>query len=310
MTSIVIGSRGSKLALWQARFVESRLRACHPDLACTIEIIKTTGDKLSEIALTQMRDTKGLFVKEIEEALLDDRIDLAVHSLKDVPAQLPEGLRLAAIPSREDPRDALVRRTGSGSWRDLPSGGRIATGSLRRRVQLLALRPDLRIEDIRGNVDTRLRKLEEQEFDGLILAGAGLRRLDLKQRIAYLFPVEEMIPAVGQGALAIEVRCSDDRVEKLLEPLHDSDTAACVEAERAFLQRMGGGCQVPMGGHARMDREEAWFDSFLSSPHGGRRLSENARGSREELRDMALRAADALLGQGAEQILQEFEALD
>ena len=308
MGGIVIGSRGSKLALWQARWVEGELRRCHSGLQVGIEVIRTTGDRISDSLLASMAgSSKGLFVKEIEEALLEGRIDLAVHSLKDVPTQLPAGLGLLAIPRREDPRDALVLPGGQASWRDLDPGARVATSSLRRQVQLLSLRGDLKIEPIRGNVDTRLRKLTEQKLDGLILASAGLRRLGLSERISYLFPVQEMVPAVGQGALAVEARLDDHRTRLLLEPLHHQETALCVEAERAFLDRMGGGCQVPMGGHARLHGNQAWFDAFLASPDGQRRLSQHPRGNPQQLRDLALGSAEALLKQGAQQILNEFE---
>lgn len=308
MADIVIGSRGSQLALWQARWVEKRLQEIHPGLGVRIEVIKTTGDRITSTLLeSRSGSSKGLFVKEIEEALLDGRIDLAVHSLKDLPTELPAGLGLSAIPAREDPLDALVLPSGEGSWRELKPGARVATSSLRRRVQLQALRDDLQVEPVRGNVDTRLRKLSELHLDGLILAAAGLRRLGLEERISYLFPVEEMVPAVGQGALAIESRWDDQRTAGLLEPLDDPDTALCVGAERAFLARMGGGCQVPMGGHARLNGNQARFDAFLADPDGNRHLSERHAGERLELMDMAFRSAEALLRQGAAEILAAFE---
>lgn len=308
MPEVVVGSRGSQLALWQARWVQGELQRRHSGLRVGIEIVRTTGDRISDSSLAALAgSSKGLFVKEIEEALLEGRVDLAVHSLKDVPTDLPEGLGLVAIPRREDPRDALVLPAGQASWRELEPGARVATSSLRRRVQLLSLRDDLKIEPMRGNVDTRLRKLSEQGLDGLILAAAGLRRLGLSERISYLFPVEEMVPAVGQGALAIEARLDDAATRRLLAPLHDEHTAACVQAERAFLKRMGGGCQVPMGGHARLNGSQARFDSFLASPDGRRRLSQHPVGKPEELRDMAVGCAEALLSQGAQEILNEFE---
>lgn len=306
MKQLIIGSRGSQLALWQAHWVRDRLREAHPGLDVEIKVIKTTGDRLSEQALQASTDSKGLFVKEIEEALLRARIDLAVHSLKDMPTELPEGLSLACIPRRADPRDALVARQGLDDWRKLPYQARVFTSSLRRRVQLLSLRPDLRVEDIRGNVDTRLRKMREQGLDGLILAAAGLKRLEMDKHISYLFPVEEMVPAVGQGALAVEIREKDRRTADLLRPLHHAGTADCVRAERVFLLRMGGGCQVPMGGHARIDGQEASFDCFLASPVGGKRLEDHRRGGRGDLESMALSAAQTLLDAGAEAILAQF----
>ncbi|HSR50393.1 MAG TPA: hydroxymethylbilane synthase [Acidobacteriota bacterium] len=307
MKQTIIGSRGSQLALWQARWVRDRLREAHSGLDVDIEIIKTTGDRLSEQALQASMDSKGLFVKEIEEALLDGRIHLAVHSLKDMPTELPQGLKLACIPRRADPRDALVARLGLDDWRQLPDQARVFTSSLRRRVQLLSLRPDFQVEDIRGNVDTRLRKMKEQQLDGLILAAAGLKRLELEKHISYLFPVEEMVPAVGQGALAVEIREDDSDTAALLAPIHHQKTADCVRAERTFLQRMGGGCQVPMGAHARIADGQATFDCFLASPLGREKLEQHHAGSRSSLEQMALASAQALLEQGAQAILAEFE---
>ncbi len=230
---LTIGSRGSKLALWQARHIQSRLSE-----PSRIEIIHTTGDKIQDVALSKV-GSKGLFTKEIEEALLNRSIDLAVHSLKDLPTELPAGLTLAAIPERADPRDALV----GCPLADLPRGARVGTSSLRRSSQLHALRPDLRIESIRGNVDTRLRKLDEGQFDAILLAAAGLLRLGLESRITELLDPEVMCPAVGQGALAIETRAGDS----ICRELDHAPTRIAVTAERALLRALGGGCQVPIG---------------------------------------------------------------
>ena len=242
MSALVIGSRGSKLALWQAEHIQSLL-AAH-GLASRIEIIHTTGDKITDVPLAQLgaqTSTKGLFTKELEEALLDGRIDLAVHSMKDMPTELPPGLEITAIPEREDARDALIGRT----FADLPQGARVGTSALRRHAQLKAARPDLVIESIRGNVDTRLRKLDEGQFDVILLAVAGLKRLGWAHRITDYVPVELICPAVGQGALAVETRMGDDRFRFL----DHAPTRAAVEMEREFLRAMGGGCQVPMGCH-------------------------------------------------------------
>ena len=243
---LTIASRGSQLALWQARWVEARLSELGHQ--CHIEIIKTTGDKITDTPLAQLGATtggKGLFTKEIEEALLDGRADLAVHSLKDLPTELPKGLAIAAVPERDDPRDALIGRTLA----ELESGETVGTSSLRRAAQLRRLRPDLRLESIRGNVDTRLRKLDEGQYAAIVLAAAGLRRLGWADRIAEILPPETMCPAVGQGALAIETR-ADGPARAACAALDHADTHAAVAAERAFLRALGGGCQVPIGAYA------------------------------------------------------------
>lgn len=239
---VVIGSRGSQLALWQANHVRERLAAA--GISARVEIIHTTGDKITDVPLARLgaeTSIKGLFTKEIEDALLDGRIDLAVHSMKDMPTELPRGLRIAAAPEREDARDALIGATLD----SLPPGARVGTSALRRQVQLASARPDLAIVPVRGNVDTRLRKLEAGEFDAILLAAAGLRRLGWERRIAELIPIDVICPAVGQGALAVETREEDCRFDFLDDPA----TRADVETERAFLRAMGGGCQVPMGCH-------------------------------------------------------------
>lgn len=233
---IVIGSRGSKLALWQAHHIRAKL--AERSIEARIEIIHTTGDKITDVPLARLgaeTSTKGLFTKELEEALLDKRIDLAVHSMKDMPTELPAGLRIAAVPEREDPRDAIVG--------ELKANGRVGTSALRRQAQLKANRPDLIVESVRGNVDTRLRKLDEGQFDAILLALAGLRRLGLEARIGRIVPVEEMCPAVGQGALAVETRDDETRFDFL----DHAPSRLAVELEREFLRAMGGGCQVPMG---------------------------------------------------------------
>ena len=243
---IIIGTRGSKLALWQAGWVRDQLAACGHEVE--IKVIKTTGDRLGNVPLTQS-GTKGLFIKEIEEALAAKEIDLAVHSLKDLPTEQPPGLGVAAVPSRADARDVLIS-SGAKPLCALPSGSRVGTGSLRRQSQLRALRRDLEAVPVRGNVDTRLRKLERGEYDALVLAAAGLDRLGLSERVTQYFSVSEMCPAVGQGALAIETRTGDERIEQAVMPLDDPATRAAVRAERALLRCLGGGCQAPIAAHA------------------------------------------------------------
>lgn len=253
-SEIVIGSRGSALALWQSEAMKAALESAHPGLSCRIEIIKTTGDVMLDASLVAIAG-KGVFTKEIEDAMLDGRVDVAVHSLKDLPTQLPPGLTLAAITKREDPRDAFCARAGIASIMELPESARIGTSSPRRRAQLLAFRPDLQILELRGNVDTRLRKIESEGLDGIILACAGLRRLGFADRITEALAVSVMVPAVGQGALGIEAREGDDEVLGVLATLADVETTAACRAERAFLEAVGGGCAVPVAAHAWPDGE-------------------------------------------------------
>ncbi len=307
MKSIVIGSRGSKLALWQARHVRQSLQQQCPRLKVRIRVIRTTGDKLTQVALAQIGGGKGVFVKEIEEALLAREIDLAVHSLKDVPTELPKGLTLGAILPREDPRDVLIGSTRYSSREEIPNAARVATGSLRRRVQLRHWRRDLQIVPIRGNVDTRIRKLEQRGLDGVVLALAGIRRLGLQDRIAYVFSLDEMVPAVGQGALAVEIRTGDEATSHLLEPLEDAAARQCVQAEREFLLRMGGGCQVPLGAHARLERGAASFSAFVASPSNGRMLRRKLEGTAEDLLKLARQASRELLDAGGRKILEELD---
>jgi hydroxymethylbilane synthase len=252
---IVIGSRGSQLALWQARHVAANLQC-----ETRIEIIRTTGDKIQDVPLSQVGG-KGLFTKEIEEALLDHRIDLAVHSLKDMPSDLPEGLTLAAIPEREDPRDALIGAP-------LKEGARVGTSSLRRSVQLMTMQRGMSIETLRGNIDTRLRKLDEGQYDTIILASAGLRRLGWADRISELIPVDVMVPAVGQGALAIETRDDGSEAFRIAGTLNHEASRIAITAERAFLAVFGGGCQVPIGAHATVNGSEIHLRAFVSEPDG------------------------------------------
>ena len=268
---VVIGTRGSKLALWQAEWVKSELLKLNPDLNIELNKIKTTGDKILDVPLAKVGG-KGLFVKEIEEALLRGEADLAVHSMKDVPTDFPKGLYLAVICKREDPRDAFITAAGSQSpsatrrggksevrsqkeikkFKDLPQGATVGTSSLRRSSQLLSIRPDLKIMQLRGNLDTRLRKLDEGQFDAIILAAAGVKRLGWADRITETLEPSVSLPAIGQGAVGIECRIDDEFINKLIAPLNHNETSVCVRAERACLKKLEGGCQVPIAAHARL----------------------------------------------------------
>lgn len=297
MSVLTIGSRGSQLALWQTRWVAARLAEL--GVETRIEIIKTTGDHISAVPLAKAGG-KGLFTKELEEALIEHRIDLAVHSLKDLPTTLPEGLRLAAVPEREDPRDAVVGRRLA----ELSAGARVGTGSLRRAAQLRALHPWLVVENIRGNVDTRLRKLDEGQFDAIILASAGLRRLGWAGRIAQILDPAEMCPAVGQGALAIESRDKDDNVNAILIRLDHMPTRLAVTAERALLAGLGGGCQVPIGAHAAVVDGRLRLHALVAAPDSGDIVRCEVEGPLEEAAEIGRRAASELLARGASRILE------
>lgn len=293
---IVIGTRGSKLALWQAEHVRSLL-ASH-SIEARIEIIHTTGDKITGVSLSelgQQTSTKGLFTKELEEALLDRRVDLAVHSLKDMPTDLPPGLRLAAVPAREDVRDAVIGSTLAA----LPQGAHVGTSALRRQAQLQALRPDLRISSIRGNVDTRLRKLDEGQYDAIMLAAAGLKRLGWAGRIAELLPIDQCCPAVGQGALAIETREDFHGVDVLDSPtVHQA-----VRAERAVLRALGGGCQVPIGAHATVKGDRLDLRAVVIAPDGTQLIRRQTSGPTADAESLGAALAAELLADGAQSIL-------
>lgn len=294
-TTLTIGSRGSQLALWQARHVAGLLSKV--GIATRIEIIKTTGDHLQTASLVQAGG-KGLFTKEIEDALLAGGIDLAVHSLKDLPTKTPDGLTIAAIPEREDPRDALVGSTLA----DLPSGACVGTSSGRRAAQLRLLRPDLRIEPVRGNVDTRLRKLREGQYDALLLAAAGLRRLELQHEIAQLLSPGQMCPAPGQGALAIQTRSRDAAFDICL-PLDHRMSYYAVTSERAALAALGGGCQLPVGAYAQAKQGRLQLTAIVASLDGSRCLRASAEDDLEACEALGARVAADLLAQGAGSIL-------
>jgi hydroxymethylbilane synthase len=298
---LVIASRGSQLALWQANWVQAQLAdAGHES---RIEIIKTTGDKITDVPLAKVGG-KGLFTKEIEEALLDGRADLAVHSLKDLPTELPEGLVLAAVPPREDPRDAVVGKTLA----ELPPGAKVGTSSLRRAAQLHALRPDLVIESIRGNLDTRLRKLDEGQYDAIVLAAAGLKRLGWGDRIRDLLTADVMCSAVGQGALGIETRAEGHGFEAV-RALDHAPTRAAVTAERALLASLGGGCQVPIGAHATVDGEQLFLLCVVASPDGEDVVRASAQGPSAQAASIGRDLGVAMLEKGARRILDSVHSL-
>ncbi len=298
-----IGTRGSSLALWQAEWVKSQLLGGQQELIVELVVIKTTGDKILDVPLA-MVGGKGLFVKEIEEALLDGRADLAVHSVKDMPAELPEGLHLAAMPPREDPRDALISKNGAGLDK-LPHGARVGTSSLRRAAQLLHLRPDLRIETLRGNVDTRLRKLESEGLDAIVLAAAGLKRMELSQVISEYLEPERILPAVGQGALGIETRIGDVSTNEIVASLIHQQTVTTVRAERAFLKRLEGGCQVPIGGYATMEGETLILTGMVADLQGVRLIRKEMRGDARQPEVVGESLAEVVLESGGREILAE-----
>jgi hydroxymethylbilane synthase len=298
---LTIATRRSRLALWQAEHVKARLEALHPGLEVALLALSTRGDELLEVRLDKVGG-KGLFVKELEQALADGRADLAVHSMKDVPAALPEGFRLAAILEREDPRDALVCARHA-SLAELPRGARLGTSSLRRAAQIAAARPDLEIATLRGNVETRLAKLERGEYDAIVLAAAGLARLGLASRIRARLPVEESLPAPGQAALGIE--CLGARADVLarVAPLAHADTAACVRAERAVSLALGGSCTVPLGAYAEARGSALWLRALVASPDGTRAARAECEGAASAPEALGDRAAALLRERGADGIL-------
>jgi len=330
--TLTIGTRGSPLALWQANHVAERLRAAFPDLTVRLEAIKTTGDRLLDVPLAKVGG-KALFVKEIEEALLDQRVDLAVHSMKDVPTELPHGLTIGAVTEREDPHDVLISRTGA-RFNDLPSGARVGTSSLRRQAQLLHHRPDLHIIPLRGNLDTRIRKLGTEGLDAIVVAAAGVKRLGLMDRIAEFLSPEMSLPAIGQGALGIEIReptteaarfiraeaqrrsqeppglaqggaeSPEPSMLRIMNALDHADTHVAVKAERAFLRRLGGGCQVPFAAHARILNDRVILRGLIATPDGKQVVRGEQQGTRTEGEAVGTALAEDLLSRGAAEILR------
>lgn len=299
--TIVIGTRGSKLALWQAEWVRSLLMEQNPGLTVEIKKIKTTGDKILDVPLAKVGG-KGLFVKEIEEELSSRGVDLAVHSMKDVPTVLPEGLHLSAILKREDPRDALISR--GVKFADLPHGATVGTSSLRRSCQLLSVRPDLKIVSLRGNLETRFRKLDEGQFDAIILAAAGVRRLGWGDRIVEYIDPKLSLPAIAQGAVGVECRVDDEFINSILKPLDHPETAICVRAERACLIKLEGGCQVPIAAHATLSGDRLDMDGLVGEVDGSKIIrARREGGAARDAEAIGLALADDLLAQGAREIL-------
>ena len=300
---IVIATRESPLALWQAEYVKSRLEALYP--ACRVELLgmTTRGDQILDVTLSKVGG-KGLFVKELETALLDGRADIAVHSMKDVPAELVDPFCIAAILEREDPLDAFVSSKYA-SLDDMPPGAVVGTSSLRREAQIHAHYPYLAVAPLRGNLGTRLRKLDEGQYDAIVLAAAGLKRLGLGDRIRSRLADTVSLPAAGQGALAIEALSARPEVAAWLAPLVDGDTTACVTAERALTRSLGGGCEVPIGAHARIEHGKLWLRAFVATPDGNRFARAELRGAPADATTIGLAVADALRAEGAEAILSE-----
>lgn len=304
MTKVLrIASRGSELALWQSRAVEAALRAADPALEVEIRVIRTTGDRIQDVPLAKIGD-KGLFTKELDHALLNGDADLAVHSLKDVPTALPDGLALVAVTEREDPRDVVLARAGvSGDVMEIPAGARVGTSSLRRRAQLRRLRPDVEVLDLRGNLNTRLAKLDEGRYDAIVLAAAGVLRLGWADRIASYLDPEQWLPAVGQGALGVVARAGDAEVATRLAPLNHAPTAAATTAERALLRALEGGCQIPIGALGTVDGDRLRLDGLVADVDGGTLLRASHWGDAGDAAALGRELAAHLLEMGAGEVL-------
>lgn len=300
--NFIIGSRGSELALWQTEFVKNSLENHFPEINLEIKIIKTTGDKLLDVALSKIGD-KGLFTKQIETALLDNEIDLAVHSLKDLQTLQPNGLTIGAVSKREIPNDVLISKKFK-TIDDLPKNAKVATGSLRRKSQLLNYRPDLQIFEIRGNLQTRFKKFDESDLDAMILAYAGVHRLKMDERISQIIPFENMLPAVGQGAMAVEIREDDEDSIEVLKTISDVETTLCVTAERSFLRALEGGCQVPIGANAFIKNDKIELEGFVGSLDGIANLREKISGEKSEAENLGKQLAQILIEKGASKILE------
>jgi hydroxymethylbilane synthase len=301
-TPVVIGTRGSKLALWQAEWVRSAIRQRFPGVAVELSVIKTQGDKILDVPLAKVGG-KGLFVKEIEDALLQGRADVAVHSMKDMPSEIPAGLVIGAVPERETPTDVLLSRNGL-PLRELPAGSVIGTSSLRRAAQLRHLRPDLEVVPLRGNVETRIRKLDTDPLAAVVLAAAGIKRLGLEHRVTEHLDDERMLPAVGQGALCIEVREQDPRVGPMVAALDHPATRTVVSGERAFLKRLQGGCQVPIAGHGRLDGAFFTLTGLVADVDGGTVIKHRLSGPASSAERIGIELAEILLSRGADEILK------
>ncbi|GAB4276601.1 MAG: hydroxymethylbilane synthase [Coriobacteriia bacterium] len=300
---LIIGTRGSKLALWQAEYVKGLLEQ-ETGLPVQIRKIKTTGDKILDVPLAKVGG-KGLFTKEIEVELLAGNVDLAVHSMKDVPTELPEGLTMAATPPRADVRDVIVSGPGGWDLDSLPEGARLGTSSLRRRAQVMALRPDLEIVDVRGNLDTRMRKAEEGQVDAVVLAAAGITRMGWQDRISHYIEVEQMVPAVGQGAIGIEIREDDEFMRDVCARITDSATLECVSSERVVMRMLEGGCQVPIGAYARLEGDTMVMDAMVASLDGSTLIRERLEAPAAEGRALGERMVASLVDRGADEVLRE-----
>jgi len=304
MPNIVIGSRGSQLALWQANWAKTNLERNHPGLSIEIRIITTRGDRIRDVSLPKLGEQgKGLFTKELEDEMLASRIDIAVHSLKDLPTEMTSGLHLAAISEREDVRDALVARSGIASLADLKPETRVGTSSLRRQSQIKAIRPDLVVEPVRGNVDTRISKVDQGSFDAVILASAGLIRLGHETRITEYLEDDVMLPAAGQGALGIQTRVGDDKVNSIARCLDDSPSRWACTAERAFLKALGGGCLVPIAAHATVEGKTIRLAGLVASPDGDQIVRGSIVGHADKAEDLGAALAEDLLSRGADRLL-------
>lgn len=300
--TIRIATRKSPLAMWQAEHVAAELKKAHPGIEVELLGMTTQGDKILDTPLAKIGG-KGLFIKELEQGLLSGDADIAVHSMKDVPVELPEGLHLPVIMQREDPRDAFVSNNYQ-HLDELPEGACVGTSSLRRQCQLAERRPDLKIKSLRGNVNTRLRKLDEGEYDAIILAAAGLKRLGFESRITALIGPEQSLPAIGQGAVGIECREDDAETNALIAPLHHEETAVCVRAERAMNQRLNGGCQVPIAGYAMLESGNLWLRGLVGEPDGSDIIRGEVEGATNEAEAMGIGLAERLLEWGADEILK------
>lgn len=301
---LIIGSRGSELALWQSEFIKKEIEKKNRQTQVEIKIIKTTGDKLTDIALSKIGD-KGLFTKELETALLNREIDIAVHSLKDLQTSIPEGLKLSAVTKRHPVEDVLIARKKGTTVLDLPQDAVVATGSLRRRSQLLHIRPDIKVVELRGNVPTRIQKFIDSDWDAIILARAGVERLNLKKHISSYIDKELILPAVGQGALGIEIHSDNTEAHEILQAIHDDDTFIAVTAERSLLKALEGGCQVPIGAYAEVKSSGLYLDAVVGSIDGTITFRKSLRGSKKDPVKLGCTLAKELVDAGAGEILEE-----
>lgn len=301
---LIIGSRGSELALWQSNFIKKEIEKTNKKVSVEIRIIKTKGDKILDVALSKIGD-KGLFTKELEKELIDRKIDIAVHSLKDLQTELPNELELGAVTKRHPVEDVLIARKKKTTLMNLPEGAIIATGSLRRRSQILHLRPDINIEELRGNVPSRIEKFIKSKWDAIILARAGVERLKLTKYVSSIIPIEEVLPAVGQGALGIEIHKDNDFAKEVIKSIHDENTFYAITAERAFLKKLEGGCQVPIGAYAEVKSNGLYLSVYVGAVDGTITFSTQLKGSKFQAEQLGLIAAKTLIKAGAGKVLDE-----